>query len=105
VRIERLFIEHPRSVGETYFEHLRQAFRFGAVMVAAGGACMLHALVPALFPRTGSSAVSRLYQRMVLNRSRNMRADPARRCEPVVNPRPGSRKGVVGKQKGGVSVA
>ncbi len=73
--IERLFVEHPRSLGKTYLQHLREALTFGAVMVAAGAACMLHALVPALFPRTGSSAVSRLYEQMVLRRSPHTRAD------------------------------
>jgi hypothetical protein len=46
--IERLFLEHPRSVGETYSEHLRAATTFGVAMIAAGFACILHALVPAL---------------------------------------------------------
>jgi hypothetical protein len=72
--IDRLFIEHPRSVGRTYLQHLREALTFGILMVAAGAACVLHALVPALFPRTGSCAVSWLYERMVLSRSRDARA-------------------------------
>jgi len=25
----KLFTEHPRSIGETYFQHLRAAFGFG----------------------------------------------------------------------------
>jgi Family of unknown function (DUF6356) len=66
----RLFVEHPRSVGESYFEHLRRALTFGSTMVLAGAACMVHALIPALFTTTGSRAVTRLYEQMALQRSR-----------------------------------
>ena len=68
--MKRLFVEHPRSVGETYFEHLLQALKFGSTMVLAGTACMLHALVPAFFISTGSNAVTRLHDQMVLHRWR-----------------------------------
>lgn len=60
----RLFLEHPASIGETYFEHQRSAFFFGGTMLAAGIACLLHGLLPAVFQRTGSRAVSRLYDHM-----------------------------------------
>ena len=66
----RLFLEHPRSVGETYFEHQRRALGFGFELCLAGLACLVHAVVPALFVRTGSGEVTRLHDRMVLHRSR-----------------------------------
>ena len=62
--IRRWFAEHPRSVGETYPEHFRAAARFGVAMVSGGLACLAHALVPALFERTGSRIVKRLYSQM-----------------------------------------
>lgn len=62
--MQRWFAEHPRSVGESYLEHSRAAARFGLAMVSGGIACLLHALVPALFERTGSSTVKRLYAEM-----------------------------------------
>ena len=62
--IKRLFLEHPESLGETYFEHQRRAFGFGGSMVLAGLACIMHGLVPALFEKTGSSAVAQLNERM-----------------------------------------
>ena len=65
-----LFKDHPRSMGETYLEHLRRAFSFGATMMMAGIACMLHGLLPVIFPTTGSRAVTRLYDRMVVSRLR-----------------------------------
>jgi uncharacterized protein DUF6356 len=64
----RAFTEHPASVGESYGEHLCRATYFGARMVFAGFACLLHGLLPFLCVRTGSRAIAELNDRMVLNR-------------------------------------
>jgi len=71
--LENLFTDHPRSLGESYLQHQQHALAFGVTMVAAGIACIVHALVPALFETTGSRAVTRLYNRMVLNRAQLFR--------------------------------
>ena len=71
--LERLFLDHPRSVGETYWQHLRNAFSFAVSLQLATVACAVHALVPALFTATGSSIVRRLHARMVTGRSRPKR--------------------------------
>jgi hypothetical protein len=63
--IRHLFTAHPRSIGESYAEHFLAALRFGLTMFAGGLACLVHALVPALFERTGSRAVKRLYSDMI----------------------------------------
>ncbi len=73
-----LFLEHPRTVGETYLEHQRQAFGFGMAMMAAGFACMLHGLVPAIFQTTGSRTIARLHERMIVHRHRQGRRSEAR---------------------------
>jgi hypothetical protein len=70
--IDRLFLSHPRSVGETYPEHAGVAARFGATMVVGGVACIIHAVFPSLFPRAASDRVKRLYAQMVA-RQPNMR--------------------------------
>ena len=62
--IHRCFAAHPRSVGESYPEHFRTAAGFGLAMASGGLACLAHALVPALFERTGSRTVKRLYEEM-----------------------------------------
>jgi hypothetical protein len=67
---EKLFIDHPKSVDETYVEHMGQSFGFGTRMIAAGLACLVHGIVPGLCVRTGSKAISELHGRMVLNRRR-----------------------------------
>jgi hypothetical protein len=81
--VRQLFTQHPHSIGESYFEHQEQAFAFGAAMLRAGIACLLHGLVPALFTTTGSRTVSRLHERMVINRARLERRVPARSTPPV----------------------
>lgn len=72
--LRKLFIEHPRSVGETYLEHMHSAFSFGWRMVAAGIACLLHGIFPFLFVKTGSSVVRHLHERMITHRSRQRAA-------------------------------
>jgi hypothetical protein len=37
-------------------------------MIAAGIACLVHALLPFLFSRTGSAAIAELNDRMVVSR-------------------------------------
>lgn len=68
--IARLFTEHPASVDETYFEHLLVATSFSARMFVASLACLVHAVLPFLFVKTGSEAIETLYDRMVANRRR-----------------------------------
>ena len=71
--IRRFFTEHPASVGETYFEHQRTAFGFALAMLGGGCACAVHAVLPALFTRTGSRTVEHLHRRMIENRARPAR--------------------------------
>jgi hypothetical protein len=66
--LHRLFTEHPQSVGETYAEHMVRASWFGGRMVLAGLACMVHALFPFVFVRTGSQAIEELNARMLATR-------------------------------------
>ena len=64
------FLKHPRSVGETYVEHMEMAAGFGVAMIIGGLACLIHALIPACFETTGSRIISHLHTRIVLNRRR-----------------------------------
>jgi hypothetical protein len=59
-----LFTEHPATVGETYWQHLSFAARSGSAMVLAGGACLVHALLPFLFVTTASRTMRTLSERM-----------------------------------------
>ena len=66
--MQRLFTEHPTSVGETYYEHLLRAAWFGSRMLLAGCACLVHAVFPFLFVKTGSQAIEQLHTAMVTHR-------------------------------------
>lgn len=59
----KLFTQHPASVGETYFEHLLMAGGFALSMFAAACICLVHAVLPFMFEKTGSRMVAHLYQR------------------------------------------
>jgi hypothetical protein len=62
--VGKVFLDHPHALGETYWQHQRHALQFGTSMVFAGVACILHALIPAVFVRTASTTVVRLHERM-----------------------------------------
>ena len=52
-----LFTDHPKSVDETYGEHLVMASSFGLRMILGGIACLIHGLLPFLFVKTGSQQI------------------------------------------------
>lgn len=60
--IDRLFLEHPRCVNETYGEHMGAAFSVGGRMLAASLKCFIHGLVPGLYKTAGSDAIVALYK-------------------------------------------
>lgn len=60
----RGFIDHPASVNETYFQHMRFAAGFAMTLFAAGGAALVHAIVPPLFETTASRQIAKLHARM-----------------------------------------
>lgn len=60
----RVFSEHPRSLGMSWLSHGVGAVGIGARMVGAGAACMIHAVVPALFTETAGRTVERLSEQM-----------------------------------------
>ncbi len=67
--LDRIFLDHPRSVDETYLEHARFAVGFSAQLFAAAFAALVHALVPCVFEKTASRMVRNLHARTA-NRGR-----------------------------------
>ena len=59
--VDRLFLEHPRSLGMTWASHGSGAVKIGAELIGAGCAAMVHAVVPALFTETAGKTVTRIY--------------------------------------------
>ena len=82
--IKRLFTEHPETVGETYFEHMLMAGSFFARMFLGALACLIHAVFPFLFVKTGSNIINDLHRKMVTHRDRRTvdegAADPSPRA-------------------------
>ena len=70
---DKVFLKHPREVGESYGEHFATATGFGARMVVGGLACIVHGVIPALFVRTASETVKALYGRMKARQVQNLR--------------------------------
>ena len=62
--INRLFLEHPHSVDESYAEHFKVAAGFGFRLIGAGFAALVHAVVPCLFEKTASAEIRRLNARI-----------------------------------------
>ena len=62
---DRLFLEHPRSLGMSWAGHGVGAVAIGARLVGAGCACLVHAIVPALFTQTAGKTISGMYDHMI----------------------------------------
>lgn len=65
----RLFVDHPRSVDESYAEHFGVASRFGVTMIWGGLCALVHAFVPGWCITTGSDTIRRLNHIMVIQRT------------------------------------
>ena len=72
--IGRLFRDHPRSLGMNWASHGAGAVAIGARMIGAGAACIVHAIVPALFTETAGRTVIELHEQM--NRRKAGAANP-----------------------------
>lgn len=63
--VQRLFLDHPRSLGMSWTGHGIGAAKIGAQLVGAGIACIVHAVVPAWFTQTAGRTVERMHDHMV----------------------------------------
>ena len=67
--MNNIFTDHPHSIGETYFIHLKFSCFFCLNMMAAGLACMVHGIFPFLFKTTGSDLLIKMMHRIVERKS------------------------------------
>jgi hypothetical protein len=63
-----LFTDHPKSVNETYLEHMQMSGTFGVWLLLATLCAFSHAILPFMFEKTASNIIKKLYGRMVSNR-------------------------------------
>ena len=59
--IDKIFLEHPRNVGQSYMEHQGFALAMSARLFVAAFASLIHAFIPALFTTTGSNIVYQIH--------------------------------------------
>ena len=57
----RLFTDHPRSLGLSWFEHGTGAVKIGFKLIRAGVAALIHGIVPGLFTDTAGRTVTETY--------------------------------------------
>lgn len=72
--LAKMFLNHPRSVNESYFEHMGFALWFASRLLTAGGAALVHAVIPCCCEKTASTIIAELYER-----TRNRGKDEATR--------------------------
>ena len=63
--VATIFLDHPASVNETYFGHMRFAFGFAFWLGVASLAALVHALIPALCETTASRILKRFHARIM----------------------------------------
>lgn len=73
--------KHLADAGESYLEHLRFAVTVAALMIGAGLACLIHALVPALCQRTCSTTLEQVRSLLI---DRNRLPEVRRHCSGVL---------------------
>jgi len=61
--MKSLFLTHPRSVDESYFEHMAFAGKFSGKLFLAGLCALVHAVLPFMFERTASGMIAEMYAR------------------------------------------
>ena len=62
--IAAVFLDHPATVNETYFQHMRFALTFAFWLTVAGTAALVHAVIPAACETTASRILRRLVAKM-----------------------------------------
>ncbi|WP_295313243.1 DUF6356 family protein [Roseobacter sp.] len=61
--IQRIFLDHPATVNESFFQHFLFALRFAGTLFLAAMAALVHAFIPCLCQKTASRIVAQLYAR------------------------------------------
>ena len=77
------FTEHPASVGETYLQHMRFAFRFGSRMLTGGVAAVIHSVFPFLCVTTASRINDQLVELRASSHGRKVRLVDVETMQPL----------------------
>ena len=63
--MKNIFTEHPHSLNETYFQHLKYAGTCGLTMIIAGTALLIHALFPFVFQKIGIDSLVKMIREYI----------------------------------------
>ncbi|WP_416908928.1 MAG: DUF6356 family protein [Polymorphobacter sp.] len=66
--LDRLFLEHPRTVGETYPQHMAASLGVASRLFVASLKCVVHAVVPGWCKTSGSDAIVKLHSEIAPRR-------------------------------------
>jgi hypothetical protein len=66
--IAKAFLDHPNSVGESYFEHQMFALRFAGRLFMAASAALIHAFLPFAFESTASRSIMQMSEEIAARR-------------------------------------
>ena len=77
------FTAHPASVGETYLQHMRFAFRFGSRMLRGGIAALIHSVFPFLCVTTASRINDELVELRAASHGRKVRLVDVETMQPL----------------------
>lgn len=58
--VQRIFLNHPATMNESFFQHMI----FADSLFAAAAAASVHAFIPCLLEKTASRMIARLYGRI-----------------------------------------
>jgi len=83
VKMTNPFTAHPASVGETYLQHMRFAFRFGSRMLSGGAAAVIHSIFPFLFVTTASRINDELVEMRANSHGRRVRLVDVETLQPL----------------------
>jgi hypothetical protein len=61
--LKNLFTEHPRSIGESYLQHMRFALLMSLKLFFLSIAIVIHAVLPFIFTKTASTMILNLAER------------------------------------------
>lgn len=63
-KLRQILTDHPRAVGESYWQHLRAALGLAGYLAVTLGILMCHAVLPGLYVTRASERVTNLHHRM-----------------------------------------
>ncbi|MFW0778083.1 MAG: DUF6356 family protein [Rickettsiales bacterium] len=70
--IVKAFTDHPKDIGENYFQHLTFTIKMMFRFMWVGAAMVIHGLLPFLFEHTGSEQITKMYKMMKTRTPENL---------------------------------